>query len=64
MECFSPPRENFLYFRNGNPEKTFYIFSRESFSYISEKGNPKKIYILEETETLNTFYISESNFPT
>ena len=48
MEFFSPPREKFLYFRNGNPEKTFYIFSKESFSYILEKGNPKKIYFRKQ----------------
>ena len=36
MEFFNL-KKKFLYFRNGNPEKTFYIFSKESFSYISEK---------------------------
>ena len=27
---------------NGNPEKTSYIFSKESLSYISGNGNHKK----------------------
>ena len=32
---------------NRNPKKTFYIFSKESFSYISRNGNLEKIpYIL------------------
>ena len=40
---------------NGNPEKTYHIFSKENFSYISGNGNPKKSLIVQETETLKTF---------
>ena len=28
---------------NEDPEKNFYIFSKESFSHISGKANPEKI---------------------
>ena len=31
-------------------EKILYIFSKESCSYISEHGNPKKFFIFQETE--------------
>ena len=30
---------------NGNPEKTSYIFLKESFSHILENGNPKTFFI-------------------
>ena len=35
---------------NGNPKIFFYIFSKESFSYISENGHHKKFFIFQETE--------------
>ena len=44
---------------NGSPEKTSYIFSKESFSDISGNGNPKKFVIFQETKLS---YISGSNF--
>ena len=32
---------------NGSPKTTFYIFTKETCSYVSGKGNPEKIlYIL------------------
>ena len=51
MELSSSNIKNFLHFikiifhcyyisRNGNKEKTSYILSKESFSYISGHGNP------------------------
>ena len=48
--------ELFYILRNENPEKISYIFSKESFSYISENENPlpplppkkKKIFIFQE----------------
>ena len=44
--------------------KTLYIFSKESFSYISENGNPKKIpYISGNRNPKKTFYISGNKFP-
>ena len=44
-------RKLFLYFRNGSPEKISLVFSRESFSYISETENPKKKFLIfQETE--------------
>ena len=42
MKLFSPSRENFLYFRKQKPEKMYYIFSTESFSYISGKETSKR----------------------
>ena len=36
--------------RNENPKKTCCIFSKGSFSYTPEKGNPKKLFIFQETE--------------
>ena len=47
----NPPRINFLYFRKRKHQKTSYIFSKESCSYVSGKRNPDKIP-----------YISGSNF--
>ena len=35
--------------------KISYIFSKESFSYILQNGNPEKILIFQETETLKNF---------
>ena len=35
---------------NRSSEKIAYIFSKESCSYISGKGNPKKLFIFQETE--------------
>ena len=35
--------------------KNSYIFSKQSFSYISGNGNSKKIIIFQETETLRNF---------
>ena len=32
------------------PKKTSYVFSKESCSYISRNGNPKKLLILQKTE--------------
>ena len=46
----NPPQENFLCLRKRNPEKTSYIFSKESFFYISETENLKKIFVFQETE--------------
>ena len=37
-------------FSNSNIKTFFYIFLKKSFSYISEKGNPGKILIFQETE--------------
>ena len=43
MEFSDSNIKKFLIFLgNGNPEKTSYIFSKESFSYISGNGNHKK----------------------
>ena len=42
-EPFSPPQENFLYFRKWKHQNFSYIFSKENFSYISGNGNLKKI---------------------
>ena len=33
-----------------NPEKISYIFLKESLSFILKNGNPKKLFILQETE--------------
>ena len=41
-------RENFLNFRKGKPRKN--IFLKESCSYILGKGNPKKLFMFQETE--------------
>ena len=38
----NPPKENFLYFRKQKPRKFFYIFLKESLSYIS--GNKSFLY--------------------
>ena len=51
MEFSDSNIKKFLIFLgNGNPEKTSYIFSKESFSYISGNGNHKKNFIFQETE--------------
>ena len=43
MEFSDSNIKKFLIFLgNGNPEKTSYIFSKESLSYISGNGNHKK----------------------
>ena len=38
----------FLYFRKWKSWKISYIFSKESFSYISGKGNPKKFLMFQK----------------
>ena len=44
--------------------KTFYIFSKESFSYILGNGNPEKIPCTSGNGTPEKIsYISGSNFP-
>ena len=51
MEFSDSNIKKFLIFLgNGNPEKTSYIFSKESLSYISGNGNHKKKFIFQETE--------------
>ena len=38
-----------------NIKKTFYIFSKESFSYILGKGNPEKILYISRNRTFLIF---------
>ena len=40
---------------NRNPEKTFYIFSKESFSYTSGEGNPTEIPYISGNGTFASF---------
>ena len=48
-EIFSVHPEKISYTSgNKNSKKVSYIFSRENFSYISVKGNPKKLLIFQE----------------
>ena len=43
MELFSPPRENFLYFRKRNPRKNFlYLLKRKLFLYFRKRKTRKK----------------------
>ena len=58
MELFSPSSKN----KNIHPEKiysnikkTFYIFSKESFSYILGNGNPEKILYISGNRTFLIF---------
>ena len=52
MELFSPPQEKIFYTsRNGSPDKISYISSKESFSYISEKENPERIFYISGNGT-------------
>ena len=47
MKLFSPPEKISYTSGNKNPEKTSYIFSKESFCYTPGNENPGKIpYIL------------------
>ena len=41
MKHFNPAQENFFYFRKRTPRKNYFIFSKESFPYISGNGNPE-----------------------
>ena len=44
MKLFSPPPRKFLLLQETKtPEKNSYIFSKESFSYISGNGSPETI---------------------
>ena len=56
MELFTPSSKNE---KKIHPEKLSYIFSNESFSYISGNRNPEKFLIFKETKLL---FISGSNF--
>ena len=38
----------FLYFRERNPLKKLYVFSKENCSYISGNGKPKKALYISE----------------
>ena len=58
---------HFLYFQKLNP--AFFSstpknenISPEKISYASGNENPENVFIFQETETLKTSYISESNF--
>ena len=42
------PKKIFYILSNGNPKKISYIFSKESCSYISVNGHPKKLIITQE----------------
>ena len=58
----------FLYFKKWKtPKEIPYTFSKESFSYISESGNPKKDFLYFRKQNFlifqETSYISGSNFP-
>ena len=66
------PRKKFFYnLGNQNPEKVSCVFSKESFSVISRKGNPEKKFIFQKTElsehekckkpTLKMFFILYEN---
>ena len=46
MELFTPSSKNE---KKMHPEKLSYIFSNESFSYISGNRNPEKFLIFKET---------------
>ena len=41
-------RKHFLCFKNKSPQKTSFIFSKESLSYTSGNENPKKLLIFQE----------------
>ena len=49
-EPFSPPQENFLYFRKWKHQKFSYIFSKENFSYFLAMETSKKFLIFQEME--------------
>ena len=42
------PEKNFLYFQKRKPRNFFYIFPKESFSYISGNRNPKNLLVFQE----------------
>ena len=57
---------------SGTSIRFFYIFSKESFSYISGKGNPEKVPYISGNETFlyfttpkprqNSLYFNKQNF--
>ena len=55
-----------IFYTSGNkkPEKTSYNFSKESFSYILEKGSPEKNYLcFRKTKPKTIFlYFRKRNF--
>ena len=52
MEFSDSNIKKFLVFLgNGNPEKTSYIFSKKSLSYISGNGNHKKKFYISGNRT-------------
>ena len=61
MEVFSPPRENFLYFRKRRSEK-FLIFSQnKACLMLQETENPKKFLIFQEMELSYFLRVSNTN---
>ena len=49
MELFSPPRENFLYFRKRKPRKKFLYFLKKNAVFMFWKmENSKKFFIFRE----------------
>ena len=53
-------KKSFLTFQETEiPKKNYCIFLKESFSYISGNGNPKKFLMFQE---MQLSYVSGSNF--
>ena len=48
-------KKGFLIFRKIETSKTLLIFQETELYYISGNGNPKKLFIFQETETLKNF---------
>ena len=71
MELFSPsskitkihPKKISYFSGNGNPEKTSYICSKESFSYISRNLNPEKMLYIFSKKTFLIFQETELYSP-
>ena len=51
------PKKIFYTSGNGSPKNTSYIFSKESFSYILENRNPRKLLIFQGTVNLSFFFM-------
>ena len=62
IKLFSPPRENFLYFRKQKPDKFSYIFWKESFSYISGNGNLGKSLLYSRKQNFVIFQETELSY--